>query len=206
MSQFLQQGDDTGLLHGSQLRKHGSLPYFQLQFFIRQPLYLRTVQRTGRIDSHLTADGTYNRFVITGQHFHIDSMAMELPDGIGCRRFGRVEKSEITDQHHSGFVFDRKIMFFFYPTLLCHRQHTHTFFVHLLTDDKGFPPQLIGQLVNGFAELCMSADCKHLLYRSLGDDLTLPLFVFHHHGHTSAGKVEWDFVYLGISIPEIIQL
>ena len=131
---------------------------------------------------------------------------MQLPDGTGSRRFGRIEESQIPDQHHVILILHTKITFLIQVTLLCHGQYPHTLLVHLLTDALGILLQFLRERTHLTSEFRMRTNLQHLFYRSLGDNLTLSLSVFHHHRHPATRKIERNLIHLPVIVLQMFHI
>ena len=127
-------------------------------------------------------------------------------DGFGGRRFGRIKKSKISNQHHFLFIFDGKITVLFDETFLGNRQYSHTLPVHFLTELLRFYFQGVSQRMYLSVELGIRTDIENLFYRSFGNNLPLPLPVFYNDRHPSACKIERNFIDFGIGILQMFQI
>ena len=133
-------------------------------------------------------------------------MLMQLSDRSGCRRFGRIEESQITDQHHIHFILHREIQLLLYPTLLGNCQHTHAVTVHPPAYCQSNLLQFVRHRAYFTVIFHIRTDLHHLLDRSFRDDLPFTVVIFHDHRHAATGKVERNLVHFPVFITQMFEI
>ena len=111
-------------------------------------------------------------------------MVFQCPDGIGGGLLGRVEESQITQQHHVPLILYAKGIHRGGVALLGNGQHPEALVVQFIHGMQNFAAQGIGQRLYPAVLLRIGADGKHFLYCTFGHHLGLASLILHHGGQT----------------------
>ena len=206
MSIFTQQAYYSGFLRRRQFGKNSGILCRCRQFFVAHSFHLRTQQHFFCCKSYMTANTFCDLFIVPCQYFHGNTMLLQSPDRSCSRFFGRIQKSQITDQNH--FV------------LVCYRKSSYRRRIGFLrygNDSQAigikrihfFHNQLFHRSRQRHYTPCIfdkSRNIQHFLYGALGDHLRFPIPVFYYHTHPAPFKIKGQLIYLLVKMFQIAQL
>ena len=160
-------------------------------------LNFRSQEYPVRRYADLSADAGRHLLVIARQH--LDLHARGLQRGHSCRSalLRRIQKSQISYQHHILFICGRKYACRRRVIFLCHAQHAHAFPVQPVRLSQYQLSHFLCQFRNPAVVFHERRNPKHFLNSSFGDHLLLSVFILYHDAHPAPLKIKRYLIYLG---------